>query len=252
MNQKDKQLRGFLNAKVVQYNQPGFIANDPISLPHRFSEPRDIEIIALLVATIAWGQRTSIIRSGERILEYMNHEPYQFVSQFTPHDLKPFEQFVHRTFQPYDIQFFLLRLQHIVRTLGSVEAAFKGHNAAEAIAHFRTVMLATPHEARVAKHIPDIARGAAAKRLNMYLRWMVRKDASGVDFGIWNNLSPAGLFLPLDVHTATVSRKLGLLQRKANDWLAVQEVTSALRRFDPDDPVKYDFALFSLGAEEQF
>lgn len=247
-----RELKAFLDKKVSQYNRPEFIEHDPISIPHSFSRKEDIELIALLVATIAWGQRGTIIKNSLRLTEMMEHAPYQFISTFEPTDLDRFDTFIHRTFQPYDIKYFLRRLQFIVQEYGSLEPAFNGKDGASAIQHFRKIMVDAPHETRVEKHLPDITRGAAAKRLNMFLRWMVRKDGCGVDFGIWNNLHPSQLYLPLDVHTATVSRKLGLLHRKANDWRAVEEVTANLRKLDKSDPVKYDFALFSLGANEQF
>lgn len=252
MKLSKSELREFLDAKTVQYNRPEFIPNDPISIPHGFSNKEDIELIAFLVATIAWGQRPTIIRSGQKLVELMDGAPHQFISQFQPADLNRFDHFVHRTFQPYDVRYFMERLQFIVREIGSLEIAFSGNSAAESIGSFRKIFLEVPHERRVEKHLPDISRGAAAKRLNMYLRWMVRRDNCGVDFGIWTTHSPSQLNLPLDVHTARVSRKLGLLKRTANDWTAVEEVTNNLRHLDPDDPVKYDFALFSLGAEEQF
>lgn len=252
MELNQRELRDFLDAKTAQYNRPEFIADDPISIPHQYSRKEDIEIIAFLVATIAWGRRELIIKSSRKLVDLMDGAPDQFVRQFTSDDLGRFDGFVHRTFQPYDVKFFLERLQQIVLSHGSIEHAFEAKTAGEGIQQFRNLMLDAPHEQRVLKHLPNISRGAAAKRLNMFLRWMVRRDANGVDFGIWNALSPDQLYLPLDVHTARVSRKLGLLTRKANDWKAVEEVTQNLRLLDPKDPVKYDFALFSLGAVEQF
>lgn len=252
MKLNQSELRDFLDAKTEQYNRPDFIADDPISIPHQFSRKEDIEIIAFLVATIAWGRRELIIRSSRKLVDLMDGAPGQFVRQFTADDLGRFDGFVHRTFQPYDVRFFLERLQHIVLEHGSIEHAFAAKSADEGIQQFRQIFLDAPHERRILKHLPDVSRGAAAKRMNMFLRWMVRSDSHGVDFGIWKTLTPAQLYLPLDVHTARVSRKLGLLTRKANDWKAVQEVTQNLRLLDPVDPVKYDFALFSLGAIEQF
>lgn len=252
MKLNSEELRAFLDEKTVQYNRREFILADPISIPHQFSRKEDIEIIAFLVATIAWGQRVSIIRSGTKLVELMDGTPAEFIRGFQPTDLNRFDHFVHRTFQPYDVRYYMERLQDITQRLGSIEHAFSGDSAAQSIQNFRAEFLNAPHENRVRKHLPDIQKGAAAKRLNMFLRWMVRKDNCGVDFGIWNNLKPAQLVLPLDVHTARVSRKLGLLTRKANDWQAVEEVSENLRQLDPIDPVKYDFALFSLGAVEQF
>lgn len=252
MKLSTNELRDFLDAKTDQYNQPAFIADDPISIPHAFRKKEDIELIAFLVATIAWGRRENIIRSSHKLVDLMEGAPHQFISQFQLSDLSRFNHFVHRTFQPYDVRFFMQRLQFILQTHGSLEKAFAGNSAAESIQGFRRIFIDIEHEKRVEKHLPDILRGAAAKRLNMFLRWMVRRDRRGVDFGIWTVLEPHQLCLPLDVHTARTSRKLGLLQRAANDWKAVEEVTANLRRLDPVDPVKYDFALFSLGANEQF
>lgn len=250
MNPND--LRNFLNEKTEQYNVVDFIAEDPISLPHEFTNKEDIELIAFLVATIAWGKRQNIINSGRRMIDLMDGAPHQFISQFEPEDLSRFDGFVHRTFQPYDIKFFLTRLQFIIREKGSLENAFTGDSAFDIIRNFRSLFLNCEYESRVIKHLPNVDKGAAAKRLNMFLRWMVRRDRRGVDFGIWTAIQPSQLCLPLDVHTARVSRKLGLLERTANDWKAVEEVTARLRLLDPNDPVKYDFALFSLGVNEQF
>ncbi len=252
MKLNEQELRDFLNEKAEQYNRPDFIPLDPISIPHRFSTKEDIELTAFLMATIAWGKRGNIIKSGNSMMALMDESPHQFISQFQPGDLDRFDKFVYRTFQPYDIRFFLTRLQFILREKGSLEQAFTGETAFENIRNFRALFLDCDHEQRVQKHLPNVEKGAAAKRLNMFLRWMVRRDRKGVDFGIWNNLSSAQLCLPLDVHTARVSKKLGLLTRNANDWRAVEEVTERLRKLDPTDPVKYDFALFSLGAIEQF
>lgn len=246
------ELKSFLEEKTIQYNCVDFVPLDPISIPHRFSDKNDIELIAFLMATIAWGKRQNIINSGNKLIDLMEGAPAQFIHNFQPHDLQRFDGFVHRTFQPYDIRFFLTRLQWIVRKMESLENAFAGSSAFESIGNFRKIFLNIDHEPRVLKHLPDVERGSAAKRLNMFLRWMVRKDNCGVDFGIWTILKPSQLFLPLDVHTANVTRKLGLLERKANDRKAVEEVTAKLRQLDPEDPVKYDFALFSLGAIEQF
>lgn len=246
------ELKAFLDEKTEQYNRADFVPNDPISIPHRFSDKADIELIAFLIATIAWGKRQMIINSGNKLLDLMDGAPAQFIRDFEPGDLQRFDGFVHRTFQPYDIKFFLTRLQWIVHNKGSLENTFIGNDAFESIANFRILFLDCEHEKRVLKHLPDVNRGSAGKRLNMFLRWMVRNDKRGVDFGIWQNLKPSRLYLPLDVHTANISRKLGLLTRTANDRKAVEAVTSKLRQLDPDDPVKYDFALFSLGAIEQF
>jgi len=250
MNQQE--LREFLDEKTDRYNRKDFIQNDPISIPHRFSNPRDIELIGFLVATISWGRRDGIIKNGNRLVELMDDAPYQFITNFKKSDLKKFDGFVHRTLNADDVKFFLTRLQEIIREFGTIENAFFAENPYLGLIRFRTLMLGENFPKRVQKHISDVSAGSAAKRLNMYLRWMVRKDRRGVDFGIWNNFEPAQLYLPLDVHTASVSRKLNLLKRTQNDWKAVEEITFNLRKLDPVDPVKYDFALFSLGAIEQF
>jgi uncharacterized protein (TIGR02757 family) len=247
-----QELREFLDEKTDRYNRNDFIQNDPISIPHRFTNPRDIELIGFLVATISWGRRDGIIKNGNRLVELMDNAPHQFITNFKKNDLKRFNGFVHRTFNADDLHFFLSQLQKIIQQFGTLEQAFFAENTYLGLIRFRTLMLGENFPKRVQKHLSDVAGGSAAKRLNMYLRWMVRKDQRGVDFGIWNNFQPAQLYLPLDVHTANVSRKLHLLKRTQNDWKAVEEVTTELRKLDPVDPVKYDFALFSLGAIEQF
>ncbi len=245
------ELREYLDFKAAQYNQPAFVKDDPIQLPHRFSRKEDIEIIGLLVATIAWGKRELIIRSGEKIIRLMGEDPYGFVMNYAPNDLP---DFVHRTFNGEDLDFFFRSLRNIYEKDG-LEAAFSPHpdipGAKGRIIQFRERFLDYPHETRSEKHLSDPGKNSAAKRLNMFLRWMVRKDNCGVDFGIWNSVDPSELSIPLDVHTANVSRKLGLLQRKQNDWKALDEIMEALREFDPKDPAKYDFALFGIGAYEK-
>jgi len=247
------ELRALLEAKTKQYNNPRFISDDPILVVHRFSKKEDIEIIGILAATIAWGNRLSIIRSANRLVETMEGAPHHFLLNHQPGDLKRLENFVHRTFNASDLLFFISALQSIYRDHGGLHEVFTrgfslGNQAPGAIAHFRKVMLAHDHLPRSAKHISDPMSNSAAKRLNMYLRWMVRKDDAGVDFGLWTNINPALLSIPLDVHTGNVARKLGLLTRIQNDQRAVQELDTVLRSFDPDDPVKYDFALFGMGA----
>lgn len=244
-------LKEILDAKVDEYNRPSFfIETDPIQLPHRFDAKEDIEIVGLLVSTIAWGNRKSILRSGERMLEIMEHQPQQFLSNYNPQQLQN-STFVHRTFNAHDLDFFFRGLQHCYAT-GGLEHAFAVHEkipgAMGRILSFREKMFAVEHEKRSEKHISNPLTGSAAKRLNMFLRWMVRNDTIGVDFGIWNTISPSELLLPLDVHTATISRKLGILQRTKNDGMALEEIMQTLRKLDENDPVKYDFALFGLGA----
>lgn len=251
-------IKELLDEKYVQFNNKSFIETDPISIPHQFSKKEDIEIAAFLVSTIAWGQRRSIISNGNKLMRLMNQEPYDFILNFTQKDLIRFSDFVHRTFNSVDCFFFLQSLQHIYRNKGGLESAFTGNfskketSVKQAILNFREVFLETTHQTRSEKHLSNPATKSSAKKLCMYLRWMVRTDNFGVDFGIWKKISPAQLCLPLDVHTGNVSRKLGLLLRKQNDWQAVEEITDALKQFDPGDPIKYDFALFGLGAFESF
>lgn len=245
-----KALKELLEQKTEQYNQPNFIENDPIQIPHLFSKKEDIEIIGFLTSIIAWGKRTSIIKNANKLIALLDSSPHEFILNFRPKDLKRCEGFVHRTFNSTDLIYFLYSLQNIYRKHGGLEKVFSinaNETAFDAINQFRKVFFKLEHPQRTGKHISNPLKNSSAKRLNMFLRWMVRKDNKGVDFGIWNSLSPSQLYLPLDVHTGNVGRKLTLLSRKQNDWKAVEELTSALRKFDPKDPVKYDFALFGMG-----
>ncbi len=257
------ELRDFLEEKYNQYNRTSFIETDPISIPHQFSRKEDIEISAFLTATIAWGQRKSIINNANKLMTLMDNAPHEFILNAKEKDLKPFEKFVHRTFNGTDTIFFILSLQNIYKKHRRLEKVFRGKDAKEAIIHFRKVFFSIPYPNRTLKHISNPAENSAAKRINMFLRWMIRKDKRGVDFGIWNNiptlqrgqggfLSSKKLMMPLDVHSGNVARKLGLLIRTQNDWKAVEELTNNLKTFDAKDPVKYDFALFGLGAFEKF
>lgn len=249
-------MKDFLEAMTDRYNRPGFIENDPISIPHRFSKKEDIEIAGFLSATIAWGQRTSIIKNAMKLIEWMDHDPYRFILGFESADLKPFNNFVHRTFNGSDCIAFLNSLRQIYSMHGGPESLITPDATAptikESICRFRKVFFESPHESRTRKHLADPAKNASAKRLNMFLRWMVRDDGRGVDFGLWKKISPQQLMCPLDVHSGGMARKLGLLQRKQNDWKAVEELTATLQKFDPEDPVKFDFALFGLGINEGF
>ncbi len=251
-------LKEFLEEKFHVYNNRNFIESDPISIPHQFSKKQDIEIAGFLAATIAWGNRKSIITNANKLVQWMDHVPHAFVLHASAKDLKPFEKFVHRTFNGGDCVFFLRSLQTIYRKHDSLENVFeKGiekndKDVKNSIIHFREEFFKTDHLKRSEKHVSDPARKSSAKRLCMYLRWMVRKDHAGVDFGVWKKISPSLLCLPLDVHTGNVSRALGILKRKQNDWQAVEEVTAQLRKFDAKDPVKYDLALFGLGVFEKF
>jgi uncharacterized protein (TIGR02757 family) len=246
-------LKEFLSQKTELYNNPSFIETDPISVPHRFDKKEDIEIAGFLTASIAWGNRTTIIKNATRLMQLMDNAPYDFVLNFQPKDLQRFKNFKHRTFQYSDLQFFLTSLQNIYRNHHGLEAVFGIYpdNMKTAIENFRTVFLQSPHLPRSEKHISSPLKNSACKRINMFLRWMVRNDKKGVDFGIWKTVSPSALMLPLDVHTGNVARKVRLLSRKQNDWKAVEEVTQKLREFNPEDPVIYDFALFGLGVFEK-
>src|ERR1051326_4114900 len=242
-----EQLKEFLGEKCELYNRPAFIESDPVSIPHLFTKKEDIEISGFLAATIAWGQRPTIIKNATRLVQWMDMSPHDFILNATEKDLAPFKKFVHRTFNGSDCIFFMRALKNIYTKRGGMENAFRGRDAKEAIAGFRKIFFSIKHPSRTLKHVSDPAAGSSAKRLNMFLRWMVRNDKRGVDFGTWNNLSPAQLMCPLDVHSGNVARKLGLLTRKQNDWKAVEELTANLRELDPSDPVKYDIALFGLG-----
>ena len=250
------ECKDFLEAKVIQYNQPTFIDNDPIQIPHAYSMKEDIEIIGFLVATIAWGNRKSIIKSGNRLKEIMGNSPYDFVMHFSEKERNKLESFVHRTFNELDLAYFIQALQNIYKNHQGLEAVFAKNCSTSStqisIHKFKKIFFSLPHLKRTQKHVSDPLKNAAAKRINMYLRWMVRKDKTGVDFGIWNTISPSQLSCPLDVHSGNVARKLGLLNRKQNDAKALFELDTALRNFDSKDPVKYDFALFGLGVFEGF
>lgn len=253
----ETELKEVLDEKYEQYSGKIFIENDPITIPHQFVLKQDIEIAGFLTATIAWGQRKTIIRNANKLMEWMNFAPYDFMMNSKEADLEVFKSFVHRTFQGEDCHFFIRRLRHLYKSGATLEDLFaegyKNHQSmAAAIINFREKFLMEPHLLRSEKHISNPAKNAAAKRLNMFLRWVIRNDPTSVDFGIWASIPSSALMCPLDVHTATVSRKLGLLKRKQNDWKAVELLTQQLRAFNREDPVKYDIALFALGAYEGF
>ncbi len=249
-------LKAFLDERAAFYNSPKFITGDPVSVPHLFTKKEDIEIAGFLAAIIAWGRRSTIVANASRLVQWMDHAPHQFIQNFTSRDLDPFRHFVHRTFNGDDCEYFMWSLKNIYQNHGGLEQAFAtGKNQNQepvkaAIEKFRRVFLELDHQLRTEKHLASPAKKASAKRINMFLRWMIRKDENGVDFGIWNIFSPAQLICPLDVHVAAVARKLGLLRRKANDWQAAEELTANLRKLDPADPVKYDYALFGMGIFE--
>lgn len=250
------ELKAFLDTKVAQYNNPKFIESDPIQIPHAFSKKEDIEISGFLTATIAWGNRKSINNNAKRLMDLLDNSPYDFVLNHTKTDLEKLEPFVHRTFNGNDCMQFITSLQHIYKNHNGLESVFTTHTKNDstqpAISKFKSIFFEIEHLQRTQKHISDPLKNSAAKRINMFLRWMVRQDKAGVDFGIWTKLSPSALSCPLDVHSGNVARKLGLLSRKQNDGKALLELDTALRKLDPKDPVKYDFALFGLGVFEGF
>lgn len=252
MQIKSKDLYPFLEEKYRLYANTDFIDTDPIQVARKFTKKEDIEIAGFLAATIAWGQRPTIIKNALRMVELMDHAPYDFITSHEEIDLKRFDGFVHRTFSSEDAMYFMTALKHLYQNHGGLEGAFsQANNAKDRIAKFHELFFETEHLPRTKKHVSNPTKGSSAKRLNMFLRWMIRPSKEGVDFGIWTKLSPADLMLPLDVHTGNVGRKLGLLTRKQDDWKSVEEITAALRTFDPLDPVKYDFALFGVGAFEK-
>lgn len=251
-----KDLKGQLDQWVAQYNQPGFIEADPISVPKQFTKLQDIEIIAFWAAMLAWGQRKTIINKAQELIELMEGQPHAFILEHSEQDRERFLGFKHRTFQATDTLYFLDFLQHHYRQHHSLEDAFARYLRTEdehvgpALIGFHEYFFSLPYAPqRTRKHVATPARKSSCKRLNMFLRWMVRRDDRGVDFGLWQRIRPAQLLMPLDVHVERVARRLGLLARKQTDWQAVLELTAALRRFDPEDPVKYDFALFGLGVD---
>jgi uncharacterized protein (TIGR02757 family) len=250
-------IKSFLDQKVASFNHADFIETDPIQVPKLFTTKENIEIAGFLAATLAWGQRPTIIRNALKLVELMNNNPIEFLLNTTQDDWADFLNFRHRTFNGIDCIYFLKSLQNIYLNQGGLEAVFtagynKDQSIYSALAYFRKVFFELNHEHRTEKHVSNVEKGASAKRLNMYLRWMVRSDKAGVDFGLWKQIPASALLLPLDVHTGNVARKLGLLLRTQNDWKAVEEITARLRSFDQNDPIKYDFALFGLGAFEKF
>jgi len=256
------ELKSFLDEKVLQYNTLDFIESDPVQIPHLFSQKEDIEIAGFLSATIAWGNRKMIIKNAHKMMDLMGNSPYDFVMSHTENDLEKLKFFVHRTFNGHDFGSFIKGLRHIYKNHNGLEAVFSKNynnngnfntiNLQNNIHEFKKVFFEIPHQNRTQKHISDPMNGSAAKRINMYLRWMCRQDNKGVDLGIWKSISPSLLSCPLDVHSGNVARKLGLLTRKQNDGKALAELDLKLRELDPNDPVKYDFALFGLGVFEGF
>ena len=251
------EIKQFLEEKYLQYNNPGFIECDPISIPHGFSDNLDKEISGFLTAAIAWGRRDLILRSSHIMLELMDNSPFDFVTSAADNEIEKLGRFVHRTFNGNDFTCFVRGLRNVYSSFSSMEDAILegmsgGGSVKDGLSHLRTAFFSIAHEKRAEKHFADVNGGAAGKRLNMFLRWMVRKDGRGVDFGIWEKIDPSILYIPLDLHSGNTARRLGLLKRKQNDWKAVEELTCVLREFDPADPVRYDFALFGLGVNEKF
>jgi uncharacterized protein (TIGR02757 family) len=274
----NENLKSFLNTKVAQYNRPEFIANDPVSIPHLFTKKQDIEIMGFWAATLAWGQRVTIINKCKELITLMDGAPYDFIINHEEPDLKKLLHFKHRTFNDIDTLYFISFFRHHYERFDSLEHAFvpsnklvilsdsegsnhvqslrqaQTDNAIEsALNHFRSYFISLPDfPNRTKKHVSSPSQKSTCKRLCMFLRWMVRKDEQGVDFGIWNRISPAELICPCDLHVDRVARKLKLITRKQTDWQTALELTQNLRELDPLDPVKYDFALFGLGIEERW
>lgn len=250
------ELKEFLDEKVERYNTPSFIESDPISIPHRFTAKEDIEISGFLAATIAWGNRKMILRNANRIIELLDNSPYDFIMNSGDDDFDRIGHFVHRTFNTADLAYFLKALQNIYRNRGGMESIFTCYqdesSLQPAIHEFYNIFFELHHEKRTERHVADPFKGSAAKKMNMYLRWMVRKDDRGVDFGLWKSIPPSVLSCPLDIHSGNIARKLGILTRKQNDAKAVAELDAFLRTLDKNDPAKYDFALFGLGVTGEF
>ena len=265
-------LQAFLDKKVAEYNRPSFIVDDPISIPHQYTRQQDIEIAGFFTAIFSWGNRTTIIRKTQELMQFMDQAPYQFVLQHQETDLRKLLEFKHRTFNATDLLYFIAFFRHHYSHYASLEDAFlrpwedsggdkdwRAERALSAFYHYffsldgasagGPSVLVPP---RTRKHIASPEKHSSCKRINMFLRWMVRRDNNGVDFGLWRRIPMAQLICPLDLHVARVAKKFGLLHRKLSDWQAATELTGQLSLFDPADPTKYDFALFGLGAIENF
>ena len=249
------ELKTFLDKKVDEYNHLSFIKNDPISIPHLFVKKQDIEIAGFFAAIFSWGNRTTIINKSTELLNLMDKQPYEFCINHSPTDLKKLRSFKHRTFNTDDLYYFIDFFRRHFKEHDSLETAFfpkTGMTTEEGLNHFKEYFFASDHLKRTEKHISSPVQKSTCKRVNMFLRWMIRNDKKGVDFGLWKNIKPSALICPIDVHVGRVARQFGLLQRKQNDWLAAVELTAALRNLDKNDPVKYDFALFSLGVTKKY
>lgn len=258
MSGEDTHLRELLDQRVRLYNQPSFIDRDPISVPHRFSKKQDREISGFFAAVLVWGNRTTIINNCNRLMQWMDNAPYDFVVNHRDSDLKKFLGFVHRTFNATDLLYFLEVLQRHYTQFNTLEDAFVPENQYEfvnteqALIRFYNYFFSGEYPRRTTKHIANPLRNSACKRINMFLRWMVRRDQSGVDFGLWNKIGMHQLVCPLDVHVARVAERLQLIPDKRSNWRNGVLLTQRLSEFRPEDPVIYDYALFSLGAEERF
>lgn len=251
---KQTEIKSFLDDKVALYLKPNFIKEDPILIPHQFSKKEDIEIAAFLSATIAWGRRAMILKNAKEMMHIMDECPHDFILNASEKEIQKSLNFCHRTFQGVDFQTFIYALRNIYQHHKGLEACFytEKEDMSEGIANFKKTFFSIEHLQRTQKHVSDPLKGSASKRLIMFLRWMVRSNKEGVDFGLWESLKPSQLSCPLDVHTANVARKLGLITRKTNDWKTVKELDVHLRSFCKEDPAKYDFALFGLGVYEKF
>ena len=249
------EIKDFLEFKVLEFNRLDFIELDPISIPHQFSTKEDIEISAFLTATISWGNRKAILKAANDLMGFMGNSPFDFIMNANSNQIYRVSKFYYRTFNGSDLDYFILSLKNIYENHGGLELIFS-NNANEflhdSITNFRSIFFELPHLDRTRKHVSNPGTGSAAKRIHMMLRWLVRKDNSGVDFGIWEKISPSSLSVPLDIHSGNTARKLSILYRKQNDLRAVRELDSVCRSFDPNDPAKYDFALFGLGVNERF
>ncbi|TPN88699.1 TIGR02757 family protein [Aquimarina algicola] len=253
---KKSELKDFLDEKAAFYENPKFIETDPVQIPHLFTQKEDIEIAGFLTATISWGNRKSILTNAHKLMSILGDSPYDFIMTHPKIEPEDLNDFVHRTFNTHDLAYFITGLHRLYTKYGDMESfftQFKSENSLQnAIHHFKREFFVLPHLSRTEKHISDPQKKSAAKRINMFLRWMVRNPKAGVDLGIWKTLSPSQLSCPLDVHSGNVARKLKILNRKQNDSVALLELDTALRKLDPNDPVKYDYALFGLGVFEKF
>ncbi len=249
-------IHQLLEEKYLQYNNTGFIESDPVCIPHKFAGKANIEVAGFLTATISWGQRQTIITNADRLMVLMDNNPADFITEASESEISKLNSYVHRTFKGTDLQFFIRALRHIELEYGGLQTLFtetykQTGDIKNGLIELHRAFFEISHPQRTRKHMADICKGSSAKRLNMFLRWMVRADKSGIDFGLWTDIPSSALYIPLDVHTGKVARDLGLLHRKQDDWKAVVELTGNLRKFDSSDPVKYDYALFGMGIHEK-